>query len=210
MLAGRPAQQNALPLGGQPGVGERRLQLIHLRPLGRKVGLEWAAFQPIQVIPRLDLRAFLEQAFVQKRRDAGDDIDAIDGLDTAQKLIGLGDGALGDLDDAHGRGRCGWRLRMCLANQQCGNRSERDPHRLTHHRLLQAKLELLFYRRAGEEKRRKWAKMIGAPDGSRRTRPVRFLLPALSPDCYLARMLPRRRIATALSSATMKNCPTIR
>ena len=45
LLAGRPAEQGSRPVGGQLGVGQRRLQLRHLRLLRLEVGLERAALQ---------------------------------------------------------------------------------------------------------------------------------------------------------------------
>ena len=110
MLAGRPAEQSPRPIGGQLGVFQRRLQLRDLRLLRREIGLERAALELIELIAGLDLGAFVEQPLFQKRGDARDHVDPVDGLDPSEKFAGFGDRPLDRLDHANRRRRRRGRL----------------------------------------------------------------------------------------------------
>jgi hypothetical protein len=110
LLTGGPAEQGTRPVGGQFGVFERRLQLRDLGFFRREIGLEWTALETIEFIAGLEFGALVEQPLFQKRGDAGDYVDAIDGLDPAEKLAGFGNRSFDRFDHSHRRGAARGRL----------------------------------------------------------------------------------------------------
>src|SRR5262249_2439257 len=98
--------------------------------LCREIGLERAAFEAIEVISILDLCAFLEQPFLEKRGDACDDVDPTDRLDSSEKLAAFGNRSFGRFNDTHRRRAASRRLRSgrgdcCDREGACGQQADR-------------------------------------------------------------------------------------
>ena len=104
LLARRGVEQGLGALQVDVRVGELRLDLLHRAALGVDIGLEGRLLEPVERVPRLHLAAFREVDMLQIGRDAGHEVDGVDGLDATDEVLGLGDGLQPHLGDAD-RGR---------------------------------------------------------------------------------------------------------
>ena len=113
-----------------------RFELGHARLGGIDLRLEWRLLELVEQVALGDLRALDEQSFFEKGADARDKVHPAHGLNSADKLVGLGNLLSFGANDPNRRWRAGGHLCLSRPRNQAGGNDERHAfcRRYTQHR----------------------------------------------------------------------------